>query len=114
MVPTAGSIVMASGTRPTGNFGWGLWQLVVMVALQVAAFTTATRSAVVVCRKGTYSVRVAGLRMVRMTWPHEPSEQLAAAHVHDAAADRVAKLKPDGIEASEQGNVPVMGCSNSI
>ena len=42
------------------------------------------------------------------------AEQLAAAHVHDAAADRVAKLKPDGIEASEQGDVPGMGCSNSI
>src|SRR6516225_6331746 len=40
----------------------GAWpQPEVVSALQVAAFTTATRSAVVVCRKGTYSVRVAGL-----------------------------------------------------
>src|SRR6516225_6095549 len=30
------------GARPTGNSGWGLWQLVVVVALQVAALITET------------------------------------------------------------------------
>src|SRR5215471_10940157 len=42
MVWAAGSMVMALGARPAGNLGWGLWQLVVTVALQVAALMTVT------------------------------------------------------------------------
>src|SRR5690349_13621746 len=39
--------------------------------------------------------RVAGLRMVRMTWPHEPSEQLAPApRVNSVAMARCSRPGP--------------------
>src|SRR6516165_236876 len=57
MVRAAGSIVMALGTRPAGIFGWGLWQLVVMVALQVAALMM---EMLVSSRLVTATVRLAG------------------------------------------------------
>src|SRR5215472_7957358 len=42
MVWAAGSMATTLGARPTGNLGWGPWQPVVTVALQVAALMTET------------------------------------------------------------------------
>src|SRR3974390_1468864 len=49
------------GPRPTGNLGWVRWQLVVMVALQVAASMTET---LVSSTLVTATIRLAGSKAI--------------------------------------------------
>src|SRR5690242_2035806 len=94
MVRAAGSMAMPLGARPAGNLGWGLRQLLVTVALQVAALMTVT---LVSSMLVTTTVRLAGSKAM----PEGPKPTVTAGgvclHPVVVAALQVAPLITDTV-----------------